>query len=288
MSDAVKRPSSTSRGCWPFAGQRDAGRYSLSLEAIAGWQERFQQFINLGSQIELIMSALESAIRTQFADRSHVLAYGPPGCGKSEVLRTLCNVLGTRHAQFFHAPSLTKAGAEEYLLSENEVASLIVLDELDKAPPDVGTAWLQLMSDNPEMNKTDARSGHRSRVRRILVIAAVNDPDRLSKRLSRALFDRFANRVFFPPPSAEDIQRILEAAADRSGIDRRCVTEVLNFARENEGTMELRRLMGLLRSGRDRWLDGQYAQHLMVVQDQERSYQMRQRTAGGKNGERSS
>lgn len=276
MPDVTRRPTSSSRGFWPFVPQSAAGTNGLSLQAIENWQQHFQQFVNLDSQLELIMSAVETAIGTQFTDRCHALVYGPPGCGKSEVLRTLCNLIGQHHAKFFHAPSLTKAGAEEYLLSENECASIIVLDELDKAPPDVGTAWLQLMSDSPEMNKTDARNGHRSRERRVLVIAAVNDPERLSKRLSSALFDRLALRVFFPPPTPADLQRILEAEADRSGIDRRCVTEVLRYAGNVEGIKQLRSLVGLLRAGRNRWLDGQYAQHLMAVQDQERSYQTQQ------------
>jgi hypothetical protein len=225
------------RGIWSNILGAQTAEAVLKPAALSDWHMHFKEFVNRQPQVELLLSAIEAAVQTNFEDRPHVLVYGPPGCGKTGVLRTLQRIL-PGHCQYFDASALSKAGAEEFLLTTDRVPAVSILDELDKAAPDAGAAWLQVMDDRCEVSKTNATSGRRQRQTKCLVIAAVNDPQRLAGRLGNALFSRLANRIFFPPPTRGDLEAILTAAADKSGIDRRCVPRVLDYAVEAEGATQ--------------------------------------------------
>lgn len=265
----------TSGGFWSRLRNRTStsANDALTMDSLAGWDEAFAHFVNREPQIALLKSAIISAIETGFADRSHILCEGPPGCGKTEILRTLERLIGPHRCHYFDATTLTKAGGEEFLLNAEAVPSIIILDELDKAPVGTGTAWLQVMDDRAEIKKTDARNGSRRRKTDTLVVAAVNDSVQLSKRLGDALASRLAQRIFFPPPTPQNVEAILHAAAEQSRIDPACVPRVLQYARDEQiPTCNLRRLLALLRIGRDQWLAGDIASYLKAINEQERQY----------------
>jgi hypothetical protein len=262
--------TSASTSTWAFGGN---GTGELTVETIADWQTHFSKFINLNDQVSLLLDALKAAIESNFEDRCHTAVHGPPGCGKTEVLRTLCNLLGPRHSQFFDATAMTKAGAEEFLLTTARIPSVIVLDELDKAPAETGKAWLQVASDHAEVNKTDARRGSRRRETRTLVIAAANDLQSMEKRLGEALCSRLlAHRIFFPQPARDDVIQILKSVASNSTIDEAAVLKVMQHVEANEPDADLRRTIGLLKAGRNGWVSGDFAERLQRVNDQETGY----------------
>jgi transitional endoplasmic reticulum ATPase len=146
-----------------------------------------------------------------------VLLYGPPGCGKTFLVRAVAgsgqaNVLSVKGAELMSKwVGESEAAVRELFRKAREAApTLVFLDEVDALAPrrggstDGGTADRVVAALLTEMDGVEA-------LRDVVVVGATNRPDLIDPALLRP--GRLERLVFVPPPDAEARTAILRAAA---------------------------------------------------------------------------
>lgn len=83
----------------------------VPVEIPTNWRDAFSHIYERDAQIEIIMSAIEAGIKSDFYDRFHLALIGDPACGKTEVLRTIKTILGEEAVLEYDATATTQAGA---------------------------------------------------------------------------------------------------------------------------------------------------------------------------------
>ena len=146
-----------------------------------------------------------------------VLLYGPPGCGKTFLVRAIAgsgqaNVLSVKGAELLSKwVGESESAVRELFRRAREAApSLVFLDEVDAlAPPrggstDGGTTDRVVAALLTEMDGVEA-------LRDVVVIGATNRPDLVDPAMLRP--GRLERLVFVPPPDAAARAAILASAA---------------------------------------------------------------------------
>ncbi len=148
-----------------------------------------------------------------------VLLYGPPGCGKTFLVRALAgsgeaNVLTVKGAELLSKwVGESEAAVRELFRRARESApALVFLDEVDALAPirgsgnDGGTTDRVVAALLTELDGVEE-------LRDVVVVGATNRPDRIDPALLRP--GRLERLVFVPPPDAEARTEILRAASRR-------------------------------------------------------------------------
>ena len=148
-----------------------------------------------------------------------VLLYGPPGCGKTFLVRALAgsgeaNVLTVKGAELLSKwVGESEAAVRELFRRARESApALVFLDEVDALAPvrgagnDGGTTDRVVAALLTELDGVE-------QLRDVVVVAATNRPDRIDPALLRP--GRLERLVFVPPPDAAARTEILRAASRR-------------------------------------------------------------------------
>jgi transitional endoplasmic reticulum ATPase len=148
-----------------------------------------------------------------------VLLYGPPGCGKTFLVRALAgsgeaNVLSVKGAELLSkwVGESEAAVRELFRRAREQAPSLVFLDEVDALAPvrgggtDGGTTDRVVAALLTELDGVEQRGD-------VVVIGATNRPDRIDPALLRP--GRLERLVFVPPPDAAARTEILRAAARR-------------------------------------------------------------------------
>ncbi len=146
-----------------------------------------------------------------------VLLYGPPGCGKTFLVRALAgsgeaNVLTVKGAELLSKwVGESEAAVRELFRRARESApSLVFLDEVDALAPvrgagnDGGTTDRVVAALLTELDGIE-------QMRDVVVVGATNRPDRIDPALLRP--GRLERLVFVPPPDAAARTEILKAAS---------------------------------------------------------------------------
>jgi transitional endoplasmic reticulum ATPase len=146
-----------------------------------------------------------------------VLLYGPPGCGKTFLVRAVAgsgqaNVLSVKGAELMSKwVGESEAAVRDLFRRAREAApALVFLDEVDALAPrrggstDGGTADRVVAALLTEMDGVEA-------LRDVVVVGATNRPDLIDPALLRP--GRLERLVFVPPPDADARAAILRAAA---------------------------------------------------------------------------
>ncbi|MCU1691234.1 MAG: putative microtubule-severing ATPase [Frankiales bacterium] len=146
-----------------------------------------------------------------------VLLYGPPGCGKTFLVRALAgsgeaNVLTVKGAELLSKwVGESEAAVRELFRRARESApSLVFLDEVDALAPvrgagnDGGTTDRVVAALLTELDGIE-------QMRDVVVVGATNRPDRIDPALLRP--GRLERLVFVPPPDAAARTEILRAAS---------------------------------------------------------------------------
>jgi MoxR-like ATPase len=206
-----------------------------------------RQVVGRQRELELVQAALASG--------AHILIEGPPGTGKSTLLR---QVAAARHAQFvlvegnaeltparlvgsFDPALVLEQGyrpenfADGPLLRAMREGGLLYVEELNRVPEETINVLLTVMSEGeinvPRLGRIPADDQFR-------LAAAMNPFDSVgTSRLSTALYDRTC-RVAFGYQDAEQERRIVELAAEQAKPD--LVAEAVALARATREHPDLR------------------------------------------------
>ncbi len=200
-------------------------------------------------EIELVVAAL-------VADR-HVVLEGPPGTGKSTLLRTVARELGVGFEFVEGNAELTPARlvghfdparvlAEGYdpdvfvdgpLASALRVGSLLYVEEINRVPEETLNVLITVMSEGelhvPRLGRLAAAPGFR-------LVAAMNPFDAIgTARISGAVYDRVC-RVAVDYQTSDDEQQITARSSVGADLDPNWVAKVVELVRLTRSHPDLR------------------------------------------------
>ena len=107
---------------------KDYGKLSLDRKSF------FDHLYDRDHHINRMMAALQTAAQTDFQKRYHVVLYGPPGCGKSDILLSAGRMMGKENEAYFKfdATSTTQAMALDILLKSDYIPPVLLVEEIEK------------------------------------------------------------------------------------------------------------------------------------------------------------
>ena len=146
-----------------------------------------------------------------------VLLYGPPGCGKTFVVRALASsgrlsVHAVKGAELMDkwVGSSEKAVRELFRRARDSAPSLVFLDEVDALAPRRGQSFDSGVTDRVVAALLTELDGIEP-LRDVVVLGATNRPDLIDPALLRP--GRLERLVFVEPPDADARRQILKTAA---------------------------------------------------------------------------
>jgi transitional endoplasmic reticulum ATPase len=146
-----------------------------------------------------------------------VLLYGPPGCGKTYLVKAIAgtgkaNVLSVKGAELLSkwVGESERAVRELFRRAREAAPTLVFLDEVDALAPIRGQASDGGTTDRVVASLLTELDGVES-LRNVVVIGATNRPDLIDPALLRP--GRLERLVYVPPPDAAARGDILRAAA---------------------------------------------------------------------------
>lgn len=146
-----------------------------------------------------------------------VLLYGPPGCGKTFVVRALASsgrlsVHAVKGAELMDkwVGSSEKAVRELFRRARDSAPSLVFLDEIDALAPRRGQSFDSGVTDRVVAALLTELDGIEP-LRDVVVLGATNRPDLIDPALLRP--GRLEKLVFVEPPDAEARREILRTAS---------------------------------------------------------------------------
>ncbi|MGC8676311.1 MAG: AAA family ATPase [Candidatus Micrarchaeia archaeon] len=143
-----------------------------------------------------------------------ILLFGPPGTGKTMLMRAIAYELGNIHFISIAGTDISRMGLENAVSTvkgifdrakENE-PSIIFVDEIDALIPERDTSnelGAQLVGEFLEEFDKLKEEGEN-----IVVVAATNRPDALDPALLRS--GRFDRLIYIPPPNADDRAKLFK------------------------------------------------------------------------------
>lgn len=145
-----------------------------------------------------------------------VLLYGPPGCGKTFVVRALAStgrlsIHAVKGAELMDkwVGSSEKAVRELFRRARDSAPSLVFLDELDALAPRRGQSFDSGVTDRVVASLLTELDGIEP-MRDVVVLGATNRPDLIDPALLRP--GRLERLVFVEPPDADARREILRTA----------------------------------------------------------------------------
>jgi transitional endoplasmic reticulum ATPase len=152
-----------------------------------------------------------------------VLLYGPPGCGKTYLVKAIAgtgkaNVLSVKGAELLTkwVGESERAVRELFRRAREAAPTLVFLDEVDALAPTRGQSTDGGTTDRVVAALLTELDGVES-LRNVVVIGATNRPDLIDPALLRP--GRLERLVFVPPPDAEARAAILRASAKSVPLD---------------------------------------------------------------------
>jgi hypothetical protein len=232
----------------------------VDVDIPENWDEFFAHLFGRDAHIGRIRGAIEAGILSDFNNRFHCALVGPPGCGKSDICRSLQKALGEEAVMEYDATAMTGAGAIKDLAEREILPRILVVEEIEKADEKSLAFLLGLMDMRGEIRKTTARTKIQ-RDTKLLVIATVNNYEKFKSMNAGALESRFANKLGFSRPSREQLAMILTREVQKISGNADWIKPTLDYC-EDHNITDPRQVISLALCGRDGWLDGSYAEML--------------------------
>lgn len=236
-------------------------------EALATHPE-FAHLYGLDPQIRTLLSAVQTAILSQGAQRDHCVCWGHAGCGKTTTLLALEQLLGPGAVLRLDATSTSRAGIEELFFEKYRngdkwlpVPPIVYCEEVEKADENGLKVWLGALDDRGELRKMKYRQDKVRKVK-VLFICTVNDKRKFDQMMGSdgteagALSSRCVTDIYFPRPNRDTLKRILQDRIDASGGRKTWIDPALDLGYAL-GYTDPRKFRSLLAGG-DRLLDGSY------------------------------
>lgn len=220
----------------------------------------FSHLFGRDAHIARIKAAIEAGIMSDFNNRFHCALAGPPGCGKSDICRSLQKALGEDAVMEFDATATTAAGAIKDLAEREILPRVLIVEEIEKAEEKALAFLLGLMDMRAEIRKITARATIQ-RDTKLLVIATVNNVERFKTLNAGALASRFANKIGFSRPSRDQLAMILTREVGKIDGDDRWIKPTLDYC-EDHGITDPRQVIALCLCGRDALITGEYQRML--------------------------
>ena len=158
----------------------------------------------------------DSFARLGVAAPRGVLLYGPPGCGKTFLLRALAgsgqlNVFGVKGAELLdkYVGESERAVRELFRRAADAAPALVFLDEVDARAPRRGQSSDSGVADRVVASLLTELDGAEP-LRDVIVVGATNRPELIDPALLRP--GRLERLVYVPPPDAAARTEILRAA----------------------------------------------------------------------------
>ena len=152
-----------------------------------------------------------------------VLLYGPPGCGKTYLVKAIAgtgkaNVLSVKGAELLSkwVGDSERAVRELFRRAREAAPTLVFLDEVDALAPTRGQATDGGTTDRVVAALLTELDGVED-LRNVVVIGATNRPDLIDPALLRP--GRLERLVYVPPPDAEARAAILRASSKAVPLD---------------------------------------------------------------------
>lgn len=236
-----------------------------SVEIPDDWDDNFDHLYGLDAHIGRVRKAIEAGIESGWNNRYHCALVGPPGCGKSDICRSIKAALGNDAVMEFDATATTAAGAIKELTEREILPRVLIVEEIEKADEKALSFLLSVCDLRGEIRKTTARTTVQ-RDTKLFVIATVNDVPLFDKLNAGALSSRFANKVWFKRPSRELLAKILTREIQKVKGDIRWINPTLDYAEEH-GINDPRQISALCLCGRDDWLTGEFQTMMDATSD---------------------
>lgn len=220
----------------------------------------FDELYGLDYHIQLAIAPLELANQTNLEDRIHTVLKGPPGCGKTELMRAMAKMLGVEktHYLWFDATSSTQAGAIQALMGAPMIPAVLFVEEIEKTEESALRWLLGLLDKRGEVRRLNFRVGNQARNVRMICYATVNDEDRFKKAMSGALESRFANKLYFDRPSPDTMRQILAREVRKISGRTEWIEPTIEFCYNVLKITDPRTIIPILKLGRDKLLTGEY------------------------------
>lgn len=232
----------------------------VDVEIPEDWDSYFGHLFGRDAHIARIRGAIEAGILSDFNNRFHMALVGPPGCGKSDICRSLQKALGEDAVMEYDATAMTGAGAIKDLTEREILPRILVVEEIEKADEKSLAFLLGLMDMRGEIRKTTARTKIQ-RDTKLLVIATVNNYEKFKGMNAGALESRFANKLGFSRPSRDQLAMILTREVQKINGNADWIKPTLDYC-EDHNITDPRQVISLALCGRDGWLNGSYADML--------------------------
>lgn len=231
----------------------------------ANFESFFSHLYGLDAHVARIKAALQAGIQSGWRNRYHCVLQGPPGCGKSDICRSLKNALGEDAVMEFDATATTAAGAIQELAELQILPRVLIVEEIEKADPASLGFLLAVCDLRGEIRKTTARQKI-NRNTKLFVVATVNDVSLFNKLQAGALSSRFANKIWFKRPSREQLAMILNREIDKVDGDPAWVTPALDYCLDHD-IKDPRIVSSVCLCGREKLLNGEF-QAMMAATDE--------------------
>lgn len=231
-------------------------------------KDQFAEIYDRDAQIQIIHSAILAFKTSNKKNKFHTVLYGEPACGKTQILESFVQVVGEETVCKIDATSATKAGVQQMIKDKEFKASILIIEEIEKADDQSLRYLLSLLDHRAEIRKITYRE-HTVKKVDLLCLATVNDMDLFEKVMSGALASRFSNKLYCPRPSIEILRKILmREVRDINGNDA-WIEPTIEYC-EKERIRDPRTAITICLCGQDKLLNGTYQQFLKAVSAPER------------------
>ena len=231
-----------------------------ALDMPDDWQTPFEHLYGLDPQIKLIKSRLFAAIDSEWEHRFNCALIGPPGCGKSDIAKSIKAMLGNDAVLEFDATATTGAGAIKELAEREILPRVLIIEEIEKCDQKALNWLLAALDIRGEIRKTTARATIQ-RDTKVFAIATVNNVKLFESLMSGALASRFTLPIYFKRPSRDVLERILVREIGKVNGDEAWIMPTLNYCEAHDIT-DPRQVIAICLAGRNMLLDGEYQQLL--------------------------
>ncbi len=217
--------------------ERKMHRLEREVEAL-GWADvRGLEALkaSLRSYVDLVFTKGGAMADFRLKPSKGVLLFGPPGCGKTHLMKAAANELGIP-IQVIEGPTLLSTGGdggttikEIFYIARENAPSVVLFDDVDliasthDRSPEARNLLSQFLAQLDSIGETE----------RVLVVATTNKPHVLDPAILRP--GRFDKMFYVPPPDAEARLALVESAllgVKTEGLDRDALA---GLCRESEG-----------------------------------------------------